>query len=659
MAITFRRKFGASKRPEDFGCVGDRTTDDTAAFNAALAACSRNGLSLALTPGKEYRITGRLFMWGKCSIYGPGKLVFALDTATPFVINVGISALTVLEEVWSGRVQGVQHEIISGYDGTAASAGRLYMLWRTDGATFLNNHLDCGQWAYSLTSSGNNNDYVINGFTNCIRKNIYIGHNTAVANDDELGGECYALEFFDGIEIVRNSALGFGDDPIALHFCTNFKILYNETSGTDSRLFISQSQNGEIAYNTLRRVLAGLDGLPKTGIALLYVGWEDSTNPNAVGAPENIFIHHNTMIYEPGTIDIGSAMHLYGLRNCRIEDNKVYQNSAKSDAYGLLLQPMIPTNPWPDPSGLDSTAARIYQVDIKRNDLTAGIYPLLFGLTALNPANFIGPVVSEANIAGSYFRSANNVTEIGNVTVSVDAGVAALFAGGVIGGWYDPSDLSTMYQDYLGTTPAAVDSPVGKINDKSGNGKHLTQPTAASRPILRVDGSGNYYLEYDGVDDALVGPLLNTMLTANNYEVISAFRSTLATNNANPYNNSAVWMDAQAYVGLHIKNASGGLALPYHYDTAAVTLNVPYVGSTDVIISQRYAATLSAESSAGGSVLSTAAGSLGAIDNYFYIGGNTTYALPINGRIYGLIVHPVLTTAQRLTVFQFLARKLP
>lgn len=45
---------------------------------------------------------------------------------------------------------------------------------------------------------------------------------------------------------------------------------------------------------------------------------------------------------------------------------------------------------------------------------------------------------------------------------------ASLFASGEQGAWYDPSDLSTMFQDSTGTTPVtAVGQPVGLILDKS------------------------------------------------------------------------------------------------------------------------------------------------------------------------------------------------
>ena len=79
-----------------------------------------------------------------------------------------------------------------------------------------------------------------------------------------------------------------------------------------------------------------------------------------------------------------------------------------------------------------------------------------------------------------------------------------LFASGEEGAWYDPSDLTTLYQDAAGTTPVtAVGDPVGRVEDKSGNGNHASQSTAAARPIYRQDGNGKFYLDFDGVDDAM------------------------------------------------------------------------------------------------------------------------------------------------------------
>ena len=60
-----------------------------------------------------------------------------------------------------------------------------------------------------------------------------------------------------------------------------------------------------------------------------------------------------------------------------------------------------------------------------------------------------------------------------------------LFAASEPGAWYDPSDMSTLFQDSAGTVPVtAVEQPVGRILDKSGRGNHATQATTTKRPVL-------------------------------------------------------------------------------------------------------------------------------------------------------------------------------
>lgn len=74
---------------------------------------------------------------------------------------------------------------------------------------------------------------------------------------------------------------------------------------------------------------------------------------------------------------------------------------------------------------------------------------------------------------------------------------------GASGGYWDIQDLTTIFSDSTGTTPAIVDGPVGYIADLSGLGNHLIQATSGLKPTLRQDANGKYYLEFDGVDDTL------------------------------------------------------------------------------------------------------------------------------------------------------------
>jgi len=83
-----------------------------------------------------------------------------------------------------------------------------------------------------------------------------------------------------------------------------------------------------------------------------------------------------------------------------------------------------------------------------------------------------------------------------------------LFRGGARGAWFDPSDRATLFQDSAGLVPVAGDgAPVGLIRDKSGNGHHAAQPTAAARPIYRTAG-GVAWLEFNGINRFLVTPTI-------------------------------------------------------------------------------------------------------------------------------------------------------
>ena len=65
----------------------------------------------------------------------------------------------------------------------------------------------------------------------------------------------------------------------------------------------------------------------------------------------------------------------------------------------------------------------------------------------------------------------------------------SLFSNGEQGAWYDPSDLSTLFQDASGTAPVTASGQlVGYVIDKSGNGNHASQATTSKKPVYRDVG---------------------------------------------------------------------------------------------------------------------------------------------------------------------------
>ena len=72
-----------------------------------------------------------------------------------------------------------------------------------------------------------------------------------------------------------------------------------------------------------------------------------------------------------------------------------------------------------------------------------------------------------------------------------------IFATGDDGGVY-LAGPEYCFTDTAGTTHAGDGDPVALWLDASGNGKNITQPTLANRPILQQDFAGFWYLAFDG-----------------------------------------------------------------------------------------------------------------------------------------------------------------
>jgi hypothetical protein len=92
-------------------------------------------------------------------------------------------------------------------------------------------------------------------------------------------------------------------------------------------------------------------------------------------------------------------------------------------------------------------------------------------------------------------------TPLGGVS-ELAALIKALFGNDEGGGMWLPGP-ATCFTDVAGTTAAAENDTVARINDSSGNGNHATQSSADARPALKKTAGGLWYLDFDGVDDFL------------------------------------------------------------------------------------------------------------------------------------------------------------
>ncbi len=135
--------------------------------------------------------------------------------------------------------------------------------------------------------------------------------------------------------------------------------------------------------------------------------------------------------------------------------------------------------------------------------------------------------------------------------------------------WYDPSDMTTLFQDSAGATPVtATGQPVGRMLDKSGNGHHLIQATAGSRPTY-TEGGGFKYLVFDGAGDEMA--VASIAITQSN-SVALAFEQTVASGNVIDASGARqIVSNSGAQISMF-----AGAAQP---NMAAAALNTPYVAN--------------------------------------------------------------------------------
>ena len=244
--------------------------------------------------------------------------------------------------------------------------------------------------------------------------------------------------------------------------------------------------------------------------------------------------------------------------------------------------------------------------------------------------------------------------------------VKSLFSNGEQGFFYDPNDLSTMFQDSAGTIPVtAAGQPVGLMKDKSGRNNHAFQTNSASRPILRKNATtGANYLEFDGSDDFFVTNSIDFTSTdkislfagvtklADIAQIIAEL-STGTINASSFYLASGNDGGGNGYTSLSRGTVGPG--------TGQSARNFTYPAPDVAVLSVKHDISSSLSSMRRNGVVGingTGAKGTGNFGNYpLYIGRRGGTSLPFNGHIYGLIgVGRLTTDAETTALEKFIAK---
>lgn len=229
----------------------------------------------------------------------------------------------------------------------------------------------------------------------------------------------------------------------------------------------------------------------------------------------------------------------------------------------------------------------------------------------------------------------------------------SLFADGSQGFIFDPSDISTLFQDSGGTTPVTAPGQNAVLmRDKSGRGNHAT----LTNVVYQVDGTGRPYLEFNGSTSSGVTPTITpgsdkAQLFAGVRKLSDAARAVVVELGVAP-STGVLRLEAPNSAGVNNYIFAGGGSTPV---TLGATATAP---DTSVVAGLFDIAASSTIVRRNGSVANTSSSSLGTgglSTNPFYLGRRGGTTLPFGGRFYWLMAHFGAITAAQITQVEALA----
>lgn len=252
--------------------------------------------------------------------------------------------------------------------------------------------------------------------------------------------------------------------------------------------------------------------------------------------------------------------------------------------------------------------------------------------------------VTATNSQGSASQASNGIT----VTSSA-WDTSAWFAASEQGMWYDPNDLSTLFQNKERTIPVtAATQPVRCILDKSGNENHLYQYIdGGSHPaVLGVDSNGCYYIDCVGSDSCFTTESAISLSGKNKATVLIGAKK-------GPETDAAVLMEYSENVINN--NGSFGFFTPlitnnkdvYVYYKGTSYINVGIENQDAIGANGVFWSLMSMDGSAGtlqGTIRDVSAGSASGAgsanfgSHKLFVGARSGRLYQFYGRIYGIIV---------------------
>jgi len=258
-------------------------------------------------------------------------------------------------------------------------------------------------------------------------------------------------------------------------------------------------------------------------------------------------------------------------------------------------------------------------------------------------------------VAGKWYMFSFDVSSTGGAIGFQNSSGAIIADGssGTVSGVFLSPGASCGFKRVSGSPTGTIDN----ISVREIPGNHATQATAASRPILKQDGNGKYYLLFDGVDDSMATGSIDFTAT----DKMTVFAGVRRLRSAS----LQMLLELSAAIGTN----NGAFNIPtdyplsttYSYDfgtkgtiqtdanVIAATYPVPHTGVVTGIgsISGDEARLRVNGVQVAATTTDQGTGNYG---NYpLYIGRRGGTTLPFNGNLYSLIVRGAQSSAAQIT----------
>ena len=239
----------------------------------------------------------------------------------------------------------------------------------------------------------------------------------------------------------------------------------------------------------------------------------------------------------------------------------------------------------------------------------------------------------------------------------------SLFASGEKGVWYEPSDITTLFQDVAGTIPVtAHGQSVALMLDKSGNNAHATQSDATKRPTYYEYSDGYGALRFDGTNDFMVTSNINFTGTAKLTSTVGIQVSPTAGAGSRMIvelsadasaNNGAFFMTGPSSLTDHSIGLRGTVFIAAHFanvslDDDCITAQLDISQATkELELIPRLNGSVRAVSSWPQGVPSAGTGNFG--NHPLYIGSRGGTSVFFKGHMYGIVIRGAQSTSTEVT----------